>query len=127
MRQTLINKATLILLVCLILGQYSPLTARAGPERPNPVELAKELLNLSQTQNSTNHSLAVQTAQEALALFQSAGDLVGTATSNALIGRYYYAQNLLTESAQYYDLALQIWRQQHNVLEEANTLIMLGY
>src|SRR5215208_619725 len=105
MRQTLISKATRILLVCLIFGPYSPHAARAGPKPTDPI----------------------QTAQEALAIFQSANDQAGIARSYTLIGQYHYAQNSLTESTQYYDSALQLWRQQHNVPEEADALIMLGY
>ena len=127
MRQTLINKAIRILLVCLILGPYFPHAARAGPESTDPLQRANELLELSRNQNLTNHRLALQTAQEALSLFQSANDLVGIATSYAAIGQYHYAQNAMTESAQYLNSALQLWRQQRNLREEANALIMLGY
>src|SRR5215208_2839283 len=127
MRQTLSSKATLILLVCLILGPYFPHSVRAGPEVPDLIQRAKELLELSSTQNTTNHPLAIQTAKEALALFQSANDHTGTATTYALLGQYHFAQSLLTESAHYYESALQIWRQQQNVQEEADALIMLSY
>src|SRR5215207_67101 len=118
MRQTLIIKATRILLVCLILGPYFPHAVRAGPEIPDLIQRAKELLDLSSTQNTTNHPLAIQSAKEALALFQSANDQTGTATTYALLGQYHFARNLLTESAHYYESALQIWRQQQNVQEE---------
>src|SRR5215212_5893256 len=127
MRQTLIIKATRILLVCLIVGPYFPHTARAGPPSTDSIQRANELIELSIEQNFKNHPLAIQTAQKALALFQSANDQAGIARSYALIGQYHYAQNSMAESAQYYDSALQIWRQQHNVTEEAGALIMLGY
>ena len=127
MRQTLIIKATLILLVCLVLGPYFPGAVRADSQSFDPIKHANELLELSSNQNLTNHPLAIQTAQEALALFQSANHQVGIAMSYARIGQYYFAQNSMTESAQYFDAALQIWRQQHNDVEEAKTLIMLGY
>jgi CHAT domain-containing protein len=128
MRQIQISKATLILVVCLILVPYFPhAAARAGPKSPDPLQRANELLELSQNQNLTNHPLAIQTAQEAVVLFQSANDQVGLATSYALLGQYHLAQNSTTESTQYFTSALQIWRQQHNVLQEANALIMLGY
>src|SRR5215216_1602839 len=127
MRRTISTKTIPILLVCLVLGPYLLGTARADPDSLDPIKQANRLLELSQTQNPTNHPLAIQTAQEALALFQSANDQFGIARSYARIGQYHYAQNSLAESAQYFDSALRLWRQQHNVLEETNALIMLGY
>ena len=127
MRRTLTIKAIRIVLVCLILAPYFPHAARAGPKTVDPIQQANQLLDLSREQNLTNHPLAVQTAKKALALFQSANDQAGIATSYYLIGQYHYAQNSMAESAQYFNSALQLWRQQHNVPEEAKTLIMLGY
>lgn len=127
MRQTLLNKAIQILLVCLVVGPYFPHPARAGPKSTDPIQRANKLLELSQEQNLRNHPLAIQTAQKALAIFQSANDEAGIATSYAYIGQYHFAQNSMTESAQYYHLARQIWHQQHNVPQEADALIMLGY
>jgi CHAT domain-containing protein len=125
MRQTLINKAIPVLMVCLILGPYFAHAARAGPE--DSVEHANELLELSKKQNPTNHPLAIQTAEAALALFESANDRAGIATSRTLIGQYYYAQNSMPESARYYESALGLWREQHNLFQQVNALIMLGY
>ncbi len=127
MRRTSYIKAIPILLVCLVLGPYFLTTARADPASLDPIKQANKLLELSKSQNPTNHPLAIQTAQGALALFQSVNDQAGIAMSYALIGQYHYAQNSMTESARYYNSALRLWREQHNVLEEANALIMLGY
>src|SRR5260370_33033001 len=113
-------KTTFALLFCLILGSLFPLLGDNPRANLSSSEEAYELLKLSQTQNQTNHPLAVQTAQEALALFQSANDSIGTAKTYAHLGRCYYAQNTMSESAHYYDLALQIWRQGHNTQADAN-------
>jgi CHAT domain-containing protein len=121
-------KATLTLLFCMVLSGCFVPSIRADTSTGDPVKRARELLELSKNQNySENHSLAIQTAQEALALFQSANDLDGAATTYAHIGQCYYAQAALLESARYYDLALQIWRQQSNPQKQAEVLIMFGY
>src|SRR5215217_857231 len=126
-RQTIYIKAIPVLVVCLVLTPYFLATARADPESVDPLKQANKLLELSKDQNLTNHPLAIETAQNALALFQSANDQVGIASSYALIGRYYYAQNSMIEASHFLESALQIWRQRQNTVEETNALITLGY
>jgi CHAT domain-containing protein len=118
-------KKTVTLVVWLIVSGCLAPALRADPL--NPSERARELLELSKTQNVENHALAVQTAQEALALFQSANDSAGIAQTYAHLGRCYFAQDAMNEATQSYELALKIWRQQANVQEEAQVLINLGY
>ena len=102
--------ATLTLLFWLVLSGCCVPSIRADPSGEGPSLRANKLLDQSLIQNRDDHPRAIQTAQEALALFQSANDLEGIATAYALIGQYNYAQNALDESARYYDLALQTWR-----------------
>jgi CHAT domain-containing protein/tetratricopeptide (TPR) repeat protein len=113
----ILMKATLTLLVCLVFVWPSQESAQT----------AQELLNLSADQNLKNHALAAQTAREALAQFQAAGDQAGTADTYSQLGSYYYAQNKMSDAAQNYESSLQIWRQQANLDKEAAALIMLGY
>ena len=121
-------KATLSLLLCAVLtGCFVP-SIRAGSEVTAPSQRAYELLKLSKTQNlRQNHPLAIKTAQDALALFQSENDVVGIATAYDHLGGYYSAQHALSESARYYDLALQIWRQRSDLVNQANILISLSF
>src|ERR1041384_7580858 len=88
---------------------------------------AQALLDLSERQNHDNHALALQTAQQSLALWQAAGDSVGLAHAYAHIGRCYFAQSELPEAIQHYERALQLWRDMNNPQEQAEVLIMLGY
>lgn len=120
-------KATLTLLFWLVLSGCCVPAIRADPLSEDPGQRAHKLLDLSLIQNRDDHPRAIQTAQEALALFQSVNDLDGIATAYGLIGQYHYAQNALDESARYYDLALQAWRKLSNLGGQARTLIMFGY
>ena len=121
------RKATLTLVICLALSECFAPAIRAGPSSGDPSEEASELLALSQKQNVRNHRLAIQTAQHALTLYQSVNNPEGAADAYEHLGQYYLAQNSLTESAQYYDLALVIWRQQSNLKKQAEVLINFGF
>lgn len=114
-------KTILTLLVCLTFGWYLTGVVWASDDAR---QKADELLTLSKTQP---HALSIETAKRALALYQSVNDMPGITNSYEQIGDKYYAQNLMTEAAQYYELALQYWRQQSNAKKEADILIMLGY
>ena len=87
---------------------------------------AQALLTLSDYQNYDNHPLALRTAHESLALWQSLSDKEGIARTYEQIGTYYLAQNILPEATQSYEQALQLWRDLRDVSAEAGTLIMLG-
>lgn len=120
--------ATLALLVCLVFGWHVFVSVPAAPTASEDAsQKARALLDLSFEQNTVNHDLATQTAQEALTLFESVDDQKGIADAYVLLGQYSYALSRLNEAAQYYELALQSWRQQHDVRNEAEALIQLGY
>jgi CHAT domain-containing protein len=89
---------------------------------------AQALLTLSEEQNFyENHPLAVGTALEALALWQSLDDKSGVARTHSKLGEYYMAQNLLPESAENFGRALDLWRELNNAPGQAEALIMLGF
>src|SRR4051794_29242690 len=115
-------KATLVLFVCLFLGWHlSPGLSTPAASQNNPQQ-AEELLELSDEQNLNNHEAAVQTAKEALALFQSAGDQTGVGKAHVALAQYFYALNKMNESARNNELAIQIWREQHDLPREADAL-----
>jgi len=87
---------------------------------------AEALLTLSDVQNYDNHAIALTTAQSALAAWESLGDQRGLARTHSQIARCYLAQNMLFESAQQYQLALQLWQAANNQLEMASVLINLS-
>ncbi len=93
----------------------------------DPVAQAEALLALSVRQNSENHALALQTAQQALRLWQALADNQGIARAYALIGRCYLAQSDLPEAIENYERALGLWRDLNNPQEQAGILIMLGF
>lgn len=120
-------KVTLTLCVCLILSGCFPRSIRAGPSTVDPTERAHQLLELSKTQNLENRSLAIQTAQEALALFQSVNDLDGIASTYQQLGDYHFAQYAMADATRYYELALEIGRQKSDLSLQAGALIRLGW
>jgi CHAT domain-containing protein/Tfp pilus assembly protein PilF len=119
--------AKFALLVCLILSWHVSIGVPAPALTEDPHQQAQALLELSDKQNLENHELALQTAQQALALFKAVNDQKGTADTYVALGSYSYALNKMSEAVQYNELALQIWRQQHDVKNEAEALIQLGF
>jgi CHAT domain-containing protein len=108
-------------------GQDLRQSATPEGEREGPARQAQELLALSGRQNQENHTLALQTAQQALALWQTLNDDVGIARAYSQIGRCYFARSDLPEAIQNYEKALQLWRVLNKPRDEAQVLIMLGY
>jgi CHAT domain-containing protein len=92
-----------------------------------PLGQAQALLTLSDYQNFYNHPLALQTAQQALTLWQQLDDKKGIARAYAKLGQYNMALNLLPEATQHYERALGLWRELNDVPAQAKTLIMLGF
>jgi len=88
---------------------------------------AEALLTLSDCHNYGDHALAVRTAQESLALWQSINLKRGIAKSYAAIGHYQLAQNNLTEATQSHEAALNLWRELGVAGEQAEALINLGF
>jgi CHAT domain-containing protein/predicted negative regulator of RcsB-dependent stress response len=88
---------------------------------------AQALITLSLVQIYKDQTLAMATAEEALALWQSLGDRRGLALAHSQVGRCHFAQNRLVESAQNYERALQLSRESGDRPGEAGALIMLGF
>ena len=120
-------KAPLTFFFCLILSWHLPGGVSFPALNEDTQKRAQELLDLSDKQNPENHELAIETAKKALALFHSIGDQEGIATTYQYLGSYYFALTRMSEAAQCYEAALQIWRQQNDVVNEAGMLIQLGY
>ena len=120
-------KARFVLLLCLILSWHLLAEVSASADNPDVKQRAKQLLALSNDQNATSHALAIHTAQEALALFQSINDQEGIGATNLTLGRYYSALNKMNEATQSSELALQIWRQREDKGNQVRALIQLGF
>ena len=120
-------RATLTLLLCLILCWHFTVVVCADSGSDQIREQADQLLELSKAQNPSNHALAAETAKQALALYRSINDTPGLADTYSHLGDCYYAQNLMNEAAESLDQALQIWRRQSDTQKTADALIMLGY
>lgn len=89
-------------------------------------EQAEALLALSEQQNAEKHALAVETAQQALELWQAAGNKDGMARAYGRIATYHLAQSDLPDAIANYEKALQLWRDLNNPGEQAAILILLG-
>ena len=113
-------------LVCLLLLCLAPSSLAFNSAEQTAAE-AQNLLTLSAKQNLRNHSLALETARKALNLWTTLGDRAGVATALASIGRYQLALGNLVDAKKSYEQALESWRRQNDLLEQADTLIMLGY
>ena len=130
MRSTKLLRNTsifLLVLLYLTLGAQARKTPEAVANADNLAGQAEALLALSERQNYENHALALQTAQQALGLWQTLADNNGIARAYAMTGRCHFAQSNLAEAIQNYEQALGLWRDLHNTKEEAEILIMLGY
>ncbi|MCU1268326.1 MAG: hypothetical protein JWM21_4644 [Acidobacteria bacterium] len=117
----------LILLTWLTVIAQAPDQEKARVNSPPNLQHAQELLSLSQQQNYVNHHLALETAQEALALWQLTGDKAGIAQTYAQIARCYLVQSDLLEATQNYERTLVLWRELNDTKQQATTLIMLGF
>ena len=117
-------KTVLTLFLCLTFSWHFSAVVWADSEHDDARQKAKELLELADKQT---HALSIETTKQALALYESANDMAGVADCYGEIGTRYFAQNMMTEATQYYELALQSWQQQSNVEKEAAILISLGY
>ncbi len=103
-------------------------TARSVSEQNNyPAGKAEALLLLSECQNEDNHALALDTASEALNLWQNIGNKLGVVRSHVDMGNYYLAQSKLVESAQAYQSALDLATEIGDLTKQAEALIYLGF
>ncbi len=120
-------KATLTFFFCLILSWHLSGGVSFTAINEDTHKRAQELLDLSRKQNPENHELAIETAKKALSLFQSTGDQERVGTTYQYLGTYNFALNKFSEAAQYYESALQIWRQRNDLAKEADMLTQLGF
>jgi CHAT domain-containing protein len=88
---------------------------------------AEALLLLSEAQNYTDHALALRTAADALALWESIGNNRGIIRSHLSIGTYHLAQNSLEESIRSNEAALSLSHKSGFKALEAEALINLGF
>jgi len=92
-----------------------------------PAGKAEALLLLSECQNYKNHAVAVNTASEALKVWQSVGNDRGAVRSHIAIGNYHYAQSSLVEAAQDFQRALELANSIGDTKLQATALVYLGY
>lgn len=88
---------------------------------------AQALLTLSECQNYGDHAIALRTAQEALALWQSVNHKWGIAKSYSAIGDYQLAQDNLTDATTSHETAVKLWRELDSASGQAGALIILGF
>ena len=103
--------------------------ARKISEQNNhPAGKAEALLLLSEYQNNSKGiAVALNTAGEALRLWQSIGNKVGVVRSHIDIGNYYVAQSSLVEAAQEFQSALDLATETGDLKRQAEALMNLGY
>ncbi|HEV2826158.1 MAG TPA: CHAT domain-containing protein [Pyrinomonadaceae bacterium] len=92
-----------------------------------PAGKAEALLTLSHCQNHRDHTLAMKSAQESLALWRSIDRKRGIAEAHVAIGEYQMAQNDLVESAKSLQTALSLYRELEAIDQQATILIYLGF
>src|SRR5215212_1716359 len=106
-----------------------PLEQAIAIEKQNiyPKGRAEALLLLSDAQNYTDHTLALTTAHDALALWQTIGDNRGIIRSHLGIGTYHLAQNSLEEATRSNETALNLSRTHGFKDLESEALIYLAF
>jgi CHAT domain-containing protein/Tfp pilus assembly protein PilF len=92
-----------------------------------PAGKATALLVLSDCQNFSDHARALNTAQQALALWQSLDYKRGIAQAYAAIGHYQLTQNNLTQATESHQEAFRLWGELNVPTEQAEALINLGF
>jgi CHAT domain-containing protein/tetratricopeptide (TPR) repeat protein len=96
-------------------------------QHQSPGGRAEALLALSDCQNRTDRNRAVQTAQEALQLWQSIGDRRGVARAYTMLSDFQIVQNNLIDATKSNEAALAIWRELDVPDEQAGSFINLGF
>ena len=117
-----------LLCLSLVLTVRAPQASAhlSDPSQQTPQD-ADALLALSQQQNATDHQLALQTATQALQIFQLLNDDAGMARARMHIGQFQTAQGNLVEAVAVYQTALTFWQQQNNTQQQAITLLELSF
>ncbi len=124
LRDTLVFLSCLLCLAASLPAREKP---KASAQSEDAVGQAEALLALSERQNYDNHSVALQTAQRALGLWQALANNEGVARAYTQIAACYFAQSDLPEAIVNYESALGLWRSLNNPQEQAGILIMLSY
>jgi CHAT domain-containing protein/Flp pilus assembly protein TadD len=88
---------------------------------------AQALLELSQLKNNEGHDLALETAKQSLALWQTLNDKAGQARAYLHIGQYQQAQQMLDDSARSFEAALSLSTELNNRPIQAEALLNLGF
>lgn len=88
---------------------------------------AEALLLLADYENRTNHSQALKTAQDALALWQTTDDTRGIIRAHLAIANYQLAHNSLSDATQSNETALTLSRNGGFKELQAEALINLGF
>ncbi|HEV7743619.1 MAG TPA: CHAT domain-containing tetratricopeptide repeat protein [Pyrinomonadaceae bacterium] len=88
---------------------------------------AEALQTLSDCQDHRDHALALESAQESLALWSSIHRQRGMAEASLMIGDYQLAQHKLVECAVTLESALTLFRELNDRNGQAGVLIDLGY
>ena len=102
--------------------------ARAISEQNNyPAGKAEALLLFSECQNYNNHTDAVNTAGEALTVWQSIANDRGVVRSHLQLGIYQFAKASLVEAAQEFQSALDLAIRINDTQLQAQSLVYLGY
>lgn len=115
-----------VMLVCVLLFSHASSSLASNLDDNSAAE-ARKLLDLSAQQNLSNHSLARETAAQALNLYMKLGDAAGITTAHASIAQYQLALGNLVEAKKDYELVLQSWRRQNNTPGQVDALIYLGF
>ncbi len=116
-----------ILLVWILCHCHVPAVLALTSQEEAKRSRGHELLFLSKEQNKEDHSLALETAKQALTLFRELNDNYGIARALGDIAQYHHAQSDLVEASSFNQQALQLWREQNNTAKQIETLNMLGF
>jgi CHAT domain-containing protein len=106
-----------------VLRRSLAVSERAGYARGRALALVK----LSERQIYENQPLALETAREALALWQTLGDPRGLALAHSQLGRCHLVLNELAESTRSYEEALRLLREVNDRQGQAEAIIMMGF
>jgi CHAT domain-containing protein len=88
---------------------------------------AEALLVVSFCQNAGDHAAAIETANQALTLWQSLNDKSGIARTYSAIGQYQLAQSNLIDATKSHEKALDLWRELNMPEGIGEALIHLGF
>ena len=117
--------------VCRILLVALWFALAMGPRAPSSraqenAEQAYQLLALSEVQHKTNHQQALETAQEALAIFNKLGDQTGIAEAKLRIAQYHTALGNLSEAKTLYQENRAFYQSQQNIAGEVEAILSLN-